>query len=331
MTFWNLRLACQTRLTLSPQASPVFHVINMAAMAAGFVPNPIAMATSIAIQVASRTGQELQTRHRINTFLDQVNESLFKPRGLYAMIMTFKPERPTERYFDTNINDATSVALTKSITPPTSSLNANLRNIRLSSGVSKGEMSLPESAPLIYPVLDAAAADAASTDRALPEKKQNALKSSGGFLADYLDRRAQAEYAGSNPNSKLTGPPPSKQFASRYSDPNHPANSGTILGLLTGGHFDPKARRRGRKAERRARKQGVTLTETDIKNAEMGRKPMGRQGLIRRVLQKNVLYLMIVNLPTAQEMDGVRREIEREGAENEKEIGRVPEKEKDLA
>jgi hypothetical protein len=303
----------------------------MAAMVSGFVPNPIVMATAIAIQVASGTAQELQARYRTNTFLDQINESLFKPRGLYAMIMTFKPERPTERYFNTNINDATSAALTKSITPPTSSLNANLRNLRLSSGVSKGEMSLPESAPLIYPALDIAAASAASTDQALPEKKQSALKSSGSFIAEYLDRRAQAEYAGANPNSRLTGPPPSKQFASRYSDPNHPANSGTILGLLTGGHFDPKARRRGRRAERRARRRGVPLTEADIKNAEMGRRPVGRQGLIRRVLQKDVLYLMIVNLPTMQEMDGVRRGMEREDAENEKEIGRVSEKEKGLA
>src|SRR4051794_2635304 len=123
----------------------------MAAMVAGFVANPIVMATTIAIQVASSTAQELQARYRTNTFLDQVNESLFKPRGLYAMIMTFKPERPPERYSNPNINDAPSAPLPKPIPPPTSSLNANLRNIRLSSGVSKGEMSLPESAPLIYP------------------------------------------------------------------------------------------------------------------------------------------------------------------------------------
>jgi hypothetical protein len=300
-------------------------------MIAGFVPDPIVMATSIAIQVAAGTAQEVQARYRTNTFLDQMNESLFKPRGLYAMVMTFKPERPTERYFSANINDATSVALTKSITPPTSSLNAGMRNIRLSAGVSQGEMSLPESAPLIYPALDAAAANAASGDQALSEKKQNALKSSSSFIADYLDRRAQAEYAGSNPNSKLASPPPSKPFASRYSDPNHPANSGTILALLTGGHFDLKGRKRARRAERRARKRDVALTETDIKNAEMGRKPMGRQGLIRRVLQKDVLYLAIVNLPTQQEMDVVKREMEREDQALGQGVGSVDEKEKSVA
>lgn len=299
-------------------------------MIAGFVPNPIVMATAIAIQVAAGTAQELQARYRTNTFLDQVNESLFKPRGLYAMMMTFKPERPDERYFHTNINDATSVALAKSITPPTSSLNAGMRNIRLSSGLSKGEMSLPESAPLIYPALDAAAANAASTDQALSENKQNALKSSGSFIADYLDRRAQAEYAGANPNSKLAGPPPSKPFTSRYSDPNHPANSGTILALLTGGHFDPKGRKRARRAERRARKREIPLTETDIKNTEMGRRPIGRQGLIRRVLQKDVLYLAIVNLPNQQEMDIVKGEIEREDRNDEQEKLEISRKEKEF-
>ena len=141
----------------------------------------------------------------------------------------------------------------------------------------------------------------------------------------------QAEYSGSNPDSKLAVPPPSKQFASRYSDPNHPANSGTILGLLTGGHFDPKARKRGREAQKKARKRGIHLTETDIENAKMGRRPMGRQGLIRRVLQKNVLYLMIVNLPSQREMDEVMRGMEREDRENERGMEGVSEKEKYMA
>ena len=54
------------------------------------------------------------------------------------------------------------------------------------------------------------------------------------------------------------------------------------------------------------------MTDTDLKNAEMGRRPIGRQGLIRRVLQKDVLYLTIVNLPTQREMDALKREMERE-------------------
>lgn len=116
-----------------------------------------------------------------------------------------------------------------------------------------------------------------------------------------------------NPHSRLAMPPPEKKFASRFADPNHPANSGSIVALLTGGHFDLTAARRVRRARRRAAWRGEVLTEVDIKNAEMDRLPRDRfrrwkgQGLIRRVMQKNVLYLMICNLPSEAEMEEMRR------------------------
>ncbi|KAK9343589.1 hypothetical protein V1522DRAFT_431525 [Lipomyces starkeyi] len=47
--------------------------------------------------------------------------------------------------------------------------------------------------------------------------------------------------------------PIDSQFASRYSDPNHPANSGSLIALVTGGKVDPRRRRR----ERRARRKGL--------------------------------------------------------------------------
>jgi hypothetical protein len=44
------------------------------------------------------------------------------------------------------------------------------------------------------------------------------------------------DQATSNPDSHLTqGPKPT--FTSRYADPNHPASSGDLLALVTGGHF----------------------------------------------------------------------------------------------
>src|ERR1700744_6157032 len=49
------------------------------------------MAVTTVVQVVAGTAKELQTRHRSNTFLDLVNEKLFKPRGLYALVMAFDP------------------------------------------------------------------------------------------------------------------------------------------------------------------------------------------------------------------------------------------------
>ncbi|OAP64245.1 hypothetical protein AYL99_00217 [Fonsecaea erecta] len=311
-------------LDTASKASPVFDVINLACFAVGLVPNPITMAVSIAVQVASGTGKELQSRYRRNTYLDQINESLFKPRGLYCLIMTFKPDDPHHPVLgmDLSSSQSTDQALVKATSIPDSELKQKLAKIRLTSGVSKGEFSLPESAPLIYPALDAAAQAAldsaggtsGATQKVLPQSTKDKLHSSSGFLANYLDRRAQASYAGMHPDSKLVMPPPEKKFASRFSDPNHPANSGTILGLLTGGHFDPKAKRRGRRAQRHARWRGYELSETDVRNAEMGRLPRRHQGLIRRVLHKNILYLTIVNLPSESEMRENMQQLEKAGS-----------------
>jgi len=266
------------------------------------------MAVSIAIQVAAQTAQELEVRHKYNSFLDQINEALFKPRGLYCMIMTFKPDKPLERVLGQDVADAHAMALTQSTSEDSSGLSAKMKKLRLASGTSKGELSLPEPAPLVYPALDAAALQAANSSEPLSEKKQSALKDYGAFLSDYLDRRAQAEYAGTYTGTKLASlaPPPEKKFASRFSDPNHPANSGSIVALLTGGHVDLMKKKRARKARRRAWRRGVELTEQDIHNEQMGRKTVARQGLISKVMTKSILYLAIVNLPSQAQMDQVK-------------------------
>lgn len=308
-------------LDRASKASPVFDVINVACFAVGMIPNPIAMAVTTAVQIASQTAQEVQSRYRRNTYLDQINETLFKPRGLYCMIMTFKPDDPHHPVLEVNIRtqDSSDQALLKATSNPDSEIRGKLKQLRLTSGKTKGELSLPEAAPLIYPAVDAAAksaleAEDGGTGVAAPEKQQNAFKAAGSFMASYLDRRAQANYAGMAPNSKLVVPQ-EKKFASRYSDPNHPANSGTIMGLLTGGRFDPKARRRGERAQRRANRRGYELSETDVRNAEMGRLPRRRKGLIRRVLQQDVLYLTVVNLPSESEMKELAQEWARLNAE----------------
>jgi hypothetical protein len=226
--------------------------------------------------------------------------------------MTFKPDSPYDPVLQSNITtQGTDAALIKAISNPDNALRQKLKSLRLASGVTQGELSLPESAPLVYPALDKAAVDTINAGQVLPEHKQSGLKSS--FVASYFDRRAQANYAGLHPSSALAraAPPPEKQFASRFSNPNHPANSGTILGLLTGGNFDPAADKRGRKAQRRARREGRTLSPEELYNAKMGRAPTRKQGIIRRVLQKDVLYLIVTNLPSESEMAEIRQELER--------------------
>lgn len=234
-----------------------------------------------------------------------MNNDFFKPRGLYCLILTYKPEASATH---------ASVDITQAInnydSPASSAFKSNLRNLRLSSGKTYGELEMPEAAPLIFPALD----DLQDSTSAASVQKQNKLKSSQKFVADYFDRRAQAKYEYEHPTSSLAQTQDNK-FASRYSDPNHAANSGSLVSLITGGAIDLKGRREKRrsgKRVRRARRRGYETT---------GQTGKRREGFVKRMLKKvspfclfevksselmltvrqDVLYMMIVNLPSEEE------------------------------
>jgi hypothetical protein len=174
------------------QADAYLNVIMLGAFAAGFVPDIWAQVATTVVQVAVGTAKELQARHRSNTFLDQMNNQLFMPRGLFAMVMTFKPDSGKAiegQQLDFN------EAIAKYSSHDAGRVKETMKGLRISSGTSYGEFQIPHAAPLIYPSLDDAMLDQSG-------QKQNALKGTGAFIADYMDRRAQAKYVG---HTQLSG------------------------------------------------------------------------------------------------------------------------------
>ncbi|KAM3074275.1 hypothetical protein ACMFMF_006292 [Clarireedia jacksonii] len=289
----------------SSKSSPWLNVINAAAGIVGFVPGPITMGVSIATQFVVGVAMELQFRSRSNTFLDKINNEFFMPRGLYCLVLSYKPES-SATHAPVDINKA----IYSSIDETTTGFKKAMRNIRLSSGTTYGELQMPESAPLIFPALEQKIA----MEGGESVKKENAMKRTGDFINDYMDQRAQATYAMQNPNSSLTTPRP--EFMSRYSDPNHPASSGSLISLVTGGHVNPKgtrgeklARKEARREERMARKEARWARKDGRRGEKMARKggrrgekmarkqarreekrarkqARKRKGLVRRILQK---------------------------------------------
>lgn len=170
------------------------------------------------------------------------------------------------------------------------------QNFKYSGNKTYSESELPEFAPLIFPNLDAAADVGGEGEEA--KKKQNVFKKSSKFVNEYMDRRAQAEFAHDDPNSSLSVPN-DKPFASRFSDPTHPANSGSLISLVTGGKVDPKGYRREHPKGPIGRIRVATRTN----------KP------IRKLISPNVLYLMITNLPSEEELAQARMEMEKEKAD----------------
>lgn len=161
--------------------------------------------------------------HRTNTYLDKVNVEFFQPRGLYALVMTWRPgsEGSCEQ-----VDVTTTISNVNN--QPHSAASALKTKFRRSAGVSIGDYSFPEAAPLIFPGLDKLAEE--TGDEA--EKKQKKHARAGKFVTEYNDKRAQATYASKNPDS-LLAQTPKHTFKSRCADPNHPAASGNRLLVST--------------------------------------------------------------------------------------------------
>ncbi|RFU24020.1 hypothetical protein B7463_g12323, partial [Scytalidium lignicola] len=174
------------------QASPYLDAVNIAAFGVGFAPGITPMIISTALPIAVKYAKQSQTNHKTKTYLDKMNEELFVPNGLYAMVMTYKPEQQSLML---NVNKDSS---------QTQSPYASYEN---SNNSQDGGYELPEACPLVF-----------FDHGSLPSDQQaKGFEKFTDFVADYSDRRSRARFAQENPGSALNGPMPT--FKSRWGDP----------------------------------------------------------------------------------------------------------------
>ncbi|KAL9042519.1 MAG: hypothetical protein Q9214_003756 [Letrouitia sp. 1 TL-2023] len=288
-----------------------FHASNIA-VALGVVsytatvsPDPIVHFAAVIVHTSIETGRRIyntkklvdirilsvpwsdEAISRTNTYLDQINETLFKPHGLYAMIMTYKPgSSQASELINLDDHIANSVYARQS---------GGRSNYRTASGKTHGAAEMPEACPLVFPNLEAASG----------AEKENAFKRAANFARDYNDRRAQATFEAKNPNNSQLNVAPRQEFSSRFADPNHPVNNGGLITLLTGGVYSPAARKRERRGLRDARRAEMGLPPRRRRNSSAHSEAGRRGGLLsaaKRKLHEDVLYLMVVNMPSDEEM-----------------------------
>ncbi|KAG9233221.1 hypothetical protein BJ875DRAFT_485346 [Amylocarpus encephaloides] len=265
----------------------------MAALVARIVPSGIAKGVAVGVKLSAGLAMEVQHRTRTKTYLDRMNDEFFKPRGLYYM----------------------TSALASKLT--LSSMEGAFGKLEISKDTTRNELEMPEATLLVYPSLDALAAG--DSHEAL--QKKNGMKDSQDFVSDYMDRRAQAKFACEHPDSSL--PTGAVKSTSRYADPNSKANTGGIVGLVTGGAVTKdQVRVRGGRERRRplqtlliAGKELITSKggkskgkAVEVEEPEVGehehrsRRDVRREllGLKDRQGATDVYYLMIVNLPSEE-------------------------------
>ncbi|KAH7409331.1 hypothetical protein BKA64DRAFT_742453 [Cadophora sp. MPI-SDFR-AT-0126] len=316
------------------RASPWLEAINLVSLAALSLPIPEAIAIDIACMVVIETATSVQTRTRGNDLLSKFNEEFFQPRGLFGLLMTSKAENASKGEEELAISSIVSRAR---ISLYEDKVAQRARNLRRSDGSTN---TIPEAAPLIFPGLDELSQ---KTDEK-SKKKKDSLTSASEFVNNYLDKRAGVKH----PDSTLTQPKP--VFKSRYADPTHPAASGNFRALLTGGKSVtqlPKDEEKRKIGDARAdtdephkEKNLDNLVSQDVSSDENAKKPEAaeertgsedsvrssdgnlvapgaKQGGImtpvKKAIKSNVMYLLIVNMPTEEEMAAAQAAIAKAG------------------
>ncbi|KAH8666541.1 hypothetical protein BX600DRAFT_275017 [Xylariales sp. PMI_506] len=314
------------------EPSPWIQAVNLAALAASAAPMGISMAVSAAVMMLTKAADEVHSRHKTNKFLDRMNGEFFQPRGLICLVMTWKPESAGQMITDVEFNShiamvaAAAAAAGSSSFPGGSSSKSTMASVKhnMQSSSGKSGFEFPEIAPLVFPQLD----EIAEEGRKREEQKQTAVKRGRKFVGDYLDKRAVAKWAGGNPDSNLANAAPQPVFHSRYADPNHPASSGDPIALLTGGRFSggrgvttpsgpvgegSRGVGWGNDAGLGGR-WGLGGPLQEVRGGgrdrgglvDLGISPLALIGGVKKLLQKDVLYLMVVNMPTAEQISQVR-------------------------
>ncbi|PQE07921.1 fad binding domain protein [Rutstroemia sp. NJR-2017a WRK4] len=269
------------------KASPYFNVVNIAAalstlasVGAAAVPSAIIHVAAIAVHVSIEAGRRAYMSNAQNKYLDTMNTTLFKPHGLYAMLMTWKPESssshpsPLISTLDLNAQLLSAVAARET---------HQRSNLRATSGKTVGQAQMPESAELVFPLLESAG----------EEEKANAMKRAGHWVSEWRDRRTRGEFAHENPDSTLAKEDgKTEDYSSRWNDPAHAVNQGSgIIGVLSGGHL-------GRTARKERRRERLGRPKVEGKET----KRTGPLRSAKRKLHENVLYLMVVNMPSEEEL-----------------------------
>ncbi|KAF2819714.1 hypothetical protein CC86DRAFT_126834 [Ophiobolus disseminans] len=256
---WMDLLVTFTRASRAPKWMAA---LNLAGVAGFAIPAHAAGAgVGIAVQIITAIAMELKGRIQSNNFLKQLNEGFFRPRGLYCLVMSFDNTHKTTLTEEDLVQNANLVSTTKT------GLKKYTNKIRASDGLS-GPVDFPNAAPLVSPGLDWLA----ENGNADQKKKLQGSTKFCKIVADYYDRRAQADYAFKNPASPLAVAP-TRGFASKYGDPSDATNL-SPLSLATYG-FIPYSR------------------STYIKRSRGG----------NRKIKDKVLYLIVISMPSDEDLE----------------------------
>lgn len=143
------------QLNKAVEPSPWISAIDLASLAGHAFPEPIHLMISASALTATQITAEVVSRSKSNAFLDKMNQEFFKPKGLIALVVTWKPKKDGSEQNETGIIDIDMSAAAASNKPVEDAAPGVKRRKSMIQMPSAGEMfELPEFAPLVFPQLE---------------------------------------------------------------------------------------------------------------------------------------------------------------------------------
>ncbi|KXH68129.1 hypothetical protein CSAL01_04859 [Colletotrichum salicis] len=217
--------------------------VNLAGFAGEALPDPATLLFGFAVEIATEAVMEGQSLFCSNRFLDCVNAEFFMPRGLICLVVTWQPGDDRNQ-LATNVSEEIDVPGIKldlfqglsDVVSGKMKSSEGLQEMKTQMGdlmkPTRGDISWPEPAPLIFPNFKG------NTEKAGVEvKEKSAWDRMEAWINDHSDKRAQASWIGENNDRRMMNLMPQPRFKSRYADPNHQASSGDLVSLVTGGYW----------------------------------------------------------------------------------------------
>ncbi|KAK7984573.1 NUDIX hydrolase domain-like protein [Apiospora arundinis] len=273
-------------------AHPIVSAFNLAGAAVGVVPmsvTPIAGWVSLGVQVAAEVVTEVMARSSQNSYLKKMNEELFRPHGLYCLIMAYDiKSRNDIVQFDLGTDhDAAGGSATP--TPLPANITQLQARFRSNDGI-LGAAQFPVPADLVffdpnnepppeYEDLD----DSSDSERSGGKRESSGsgrgfmqkLDKAEAALETWQDLKAQVKFKKKNPTSVIGSLLHPKAELSRKDVQKQEKQEAKK---------ERKAAKQERKAEKRLRK-------------DPDKEPK------KRKIKPGILYLMIVNMPSEEDMN----------------------------
>ncbi|CAI7598408.1 unnamed protein product [Penicillium pancosmium] len=251
-----------------------------------------------------------QQQGLLNTLSRRMGRTIFASEKIDLTESAMSPKSSTDLYEGTATQKDTSASYFQP---------ANMERNSKASGTNVSlQIELPESRPLVFPDLDCAGMGvterAERAERAGPggKEKHKMLRAAGGWIGDQYERRKIESEEQKENSSRMSYGHTLKCSNPLQNGSAHSAHNGKLISAITGGRLGNKSKpglihraaasiKEAQDTKRASRSVDSIESNNDTRWMHFGKDAQSPSSM-KKVLQPNVQYLVITNMPGQEEL-----------------------------